>query len=71
VMKEGYGGREGGTQFDHEVIKGLLATEIGYTDHFAPGRCAREDCGKTFRPRREDNNFCSKACEFDCYASFR
>ena len=64
----GTGGRVGGTQFDHYVINGLLATEIKYTDHFAPGICP---CGKTFRPRRETQEHCSKVCEFNTYALTR
>jgi len=69
--KQGYGGRVGGTQFDENVVNGLMATDIVYTNHHAPGICAREDCGKTFRPRREGERYCSKVCEFDTYAPCR
>lgn len=66
MTRDGYGGRVGGTQFDEAVVNGLGATEIVYKD-FAPGICAKDGCNKTYRPRREDDNYCSKVCEFDCY----
>jgi hypothetical protein len=62
--KNGYGGRVGGSQFDNEVVDGL---QTPVATPMAARHCKREDCGHKFRPRREDDEYCSRRCESAYY----